>query len=128
MMKDEEDGEQISIESRTSKRGLLGNMEAYHHLRTLSLVEEDRLGEGRKHNLWVGGQGGEVGLSSRFHTRKPCVYYPRVRPEPADPVSTKPTVCLHVRCYESSSLLGYEGLKKKCLATNICLTLVCCGK
>lgn len=38
--------EQTPIQSGTSKRGLLGNCGAHHHLRSLGWFVEEKLGEG----------------------------------------------------------------------------------
>lgn len=56
-------GKQTPIQSETSKRGLMGNYGAHHHLRSLAWVGEEELGEGRKEK--------RGGLSCRVHTHHP---------------------------------------------------------
>lgn len=101
VMRDEDVKEQTPIESGTSKGDLLGNAGPHHHLRPLVWAGEEKLGEGENKE-----KRGDcpVGFT---HIKTLWVYYSRVRPEPAAPASTEPTVWVHARCCESITSLCY---------------------
>lgn len=118
-MRDGDVREQTPIQSGTSKRGLLGNSGAHHHLRSPALGSGGEI---------KGGKNREKGdcPTGFTHITPLWVYYSGVWPERGAPASTEPTVCVHARCCESITSLcclsknTTSGRTYVCHASRVC--------